>query len=166
MSTIVCFHSNQNCGESRGNSSLVKLLDCTDDVQSHLSTYHLSREGLSEYRLILARSGRFDLTNAEVANWWVCPRHRHSLGKFWFLMKRSCNMPNHTCAVKTLTGRDVVTYELAKWAQKLYGLNVQLGAGMCSVIENHWDLLFPHFTRYEKLQKLLTTFFIHFILCI
>ena len=68
-------------------------------------------------------------------------------------------MPNHTCAVKTLTGRDVVTYELAKWAQKLYGLNVQLGAGMCSVIENHWDLLFPHFTRYEKLQNLLTTFF-------
>ena len=133
MSRIVCFHANQNCGDT----SLVKLLDCTDNVQSHLSTYHLSREGLSEYRLILARSGRFDLTNAEVVNWSVCPRHRHSLGKFWLQTKRSCNMPDHTCAVKTLKGRDVVTYELANWAKKLYGLNVQLGARTCSVIENH-----------------------------
>jgi hypothetical protein len=137
MSRIVCFHANQNCGESRGNSSLVKLLDCTDDVESHLSTHHLSREGLSEYSLILARSGRFDVMDKDVSNWWVCPRHRHSLGKFWLPTKRSCNMPNHTCAVKTLTGRDVVTYELAKWAQKLYGLNVQLGAGMSFVMGNH-----------------------------
>ena len=114
MSRIVCFHAKQNCGESRGNSSLVRLLDCTDAVQSHLSTYHLSRDALSEYALILARSGRFDVTNAEVSNWWVCPRHRHSLGKFWLPTKRSCNMPHHTGDVKTLTGRDVVTYEFAK----------------------------------------------------
>ena len=142
MSRIVCFHANQNCGVSRGNSSLVKLLDCTDDVQSHLSTHHLSREGLSECALILARSGRFDVTNAEVSNWWVCPRHRHSLGKFWLPTKRSCNMPNHTSAVKTLTGRDVVTYELAKWAQKLYGLTVQLGAGMYFVMETIYTCYF------------------------
>jgi hypothetical protein len=102
---------------------------------SHLSIHHLSREGLSEYSLILARSGRFDVMDKDVSNWWVCPRHRHSLGKFWLPAKRSCNMPNHTCAVKTLTGRDVATCELAKWAQKLYGLNVQLGAGMSFVME-------------------------------
>ncbi len=51
-------------------------------------------------------------------------------------------MPNHTSAVKTLTGRDVVMYELAKWAQKLYGLNVQLGAGMYFVMETIYTCYF------------------------
>ena len=32
-------------------------------------------------------------------------------------------------AMKVLTARDVVTYEMSKWMQKLYGCTVQVGAG-------------------------------------
>ena len=125
----VCFQADETCGESRGKTSLVKLSTCYEDVKSHLLAYHLSRDNLSEQTLILARSGIFDVKDDDVANWWVCPRHRHSLGKFWLPTKRSCNMPNHCGALKTLTGRDVITLDLAILAQKLYGFNVHLGAG-------------------------------------
>ena len=110
-------------------SDLTKLLDCKDDVTSHLSTYHLSKTRLSEYELILARTGLFDWKYEDVSNWWICPRHRHTFGKFWLPRKRSCNSPVHTGAMKVLTGRDVVTYEMSKWMQKLYGCTVQVGTG-------------------------------------
>jgi len=31
--------------------------------------------------------------------------------------------------MKVLSGRDVVTYEMSKWMQKLYGCTVQVGTG-------------------------------------
>lgn len=124
-----CFQESDNCGESRGMSSLTRLVDCEDDINVHLATYHLSREKLLEYQLILARTGLFDSKYEDVSNFWVCPRHRHTLGKYWLPSKRGCNCPIHTGPMKTLAGQDVVSYDMAKWMQKLYSCNVQIGTG-------------------------------------
>ena len=64
-----------------------------------------------------------------VSNWWICLRHRLAFTKLWLPRKRSCNSPVHTAAMKVLSGRDVVTYEMSKWMQKLYGCTVQVGTG-------------------------------------
>ena len=42
-----------------GISALISLLECWDDVSSHLKYYQLSSEIL-DYKLILFRSGQFD----------------------------------------------------------------------------------------------------------
>ena len=49
-------------------SDLTKLVDCKDDVTIRLSTYHLSKTRLSEYELILARTGLFDWKYEDVSN--------------------------------------------------------------------------------------------------
>lgn len=137
----VCFFSDKNCGESRGLSSLFRLSECTDDIKRHLKTYHLSREDLVEYQLILARSGQFSALEEDVSTWWICPKHRHNLGKFWLPSRRSCNMPNHNGNLKVLSGRDVITLELARLVQKLYGITIQIGSG-----RNKFRVSKMHFT--------------------
>ena len=42
-----------------GISTLISLLECRNDVSSHLKYYQLSGEIL-DYKLILSRSGHFD----------------------------------------------------------------------------------------------------------
>ena len=37
------------CGESRGASEIVGLLDCNDEIRAHLSRVHLSRSDLKEH---------------------------------------------------------------------------------------------------------------------
>ena len=37
------------------------LTKCKDDIQGHLSSFHLSWENIEEYELILARAGLFDI---------------------------------------------------------------------------------------------------------
>lgn len=126
----VCFHADNTCGDSRGKSSLSRLVDCKDDIRNHLANYRLSNVVLSEYEVILARAGKFELTEEDVSNLWVCPQHRYALGKYWVPSKKTCISPCHTGQLKALTGRDVVSYDMGKWMKKLYGCNVQLGPGI------------------------------------
>ena len=72
---------------------------------------------LSEhYELILARTRLFDL------KYEICvklvdlhlPLAYFKIAKFWLRRKRSCHSPVHTGAMKVLTGRDEVTYEMFK----------------------------------------------------
>ena len=46
-------------GAALGISALISLLECQNDVSSHLKYYQLSSEIL-DYKLILFRSGHFD----------------------------------------------------------------------------------------------------------
>ena len=88
------------CGESQGNYVLYRLLDCKDDIRNHLVRCHLASEQLVEYELILARAGFYTVSENQVVKMWICPRHRHSLGKFWIPPKLSCQYPAHTGKVK------------------------------------------------------------------
>ena len=77
----LCFHADNTCGDSRGKSSLSRLVDCKDDIRNHLANYRLSNVVLAEYEVILARAGKFELTEEDVSNLWVCPQHSLCTGE-------------------------------------------------------------------------------------
>ena len=82
MSCFLSCSSETLCGDSRGVTGLFNLHQCTDSVESHLSSIHLSRENVTEEQLILARPGFFDSEESVVTEMWVCAKHRHTNGKF------------------------------------------------------------------------------------
>ena len=82
------------CGNSRGVPELKKVSECQDTITSHLASCHLSRSGLTEANVILARAGHFDLTENQVDKMMICPHHRHNLERYW-RPPRSCQYPTH-----------------------------------------------------------------------
>ena len=71
------------CGGWRGESGItcIRLEDCDENIQNHLSSCHLSRSGFSERELILRRAGFFhDVSSEEIPSMTVCPNHRYKLG--------------------------------------------------------------------------------------
>ncbi|CAB4022878.1 Hypothetical predicted protein [Paramuricea clavata] len=70
------------CSESRGMSTNVNLLECTEDIHNLVSC-HLSKSSLKEYEFILARAGLFHLENEQLKSMVVFPNHRNILGRFW-----------------------------------------------------------------------------------
>ena len=74
MST--CFLESRDCsgcGHFSGVSAPISLLECQDDVSSHLKYYHLSSKIL-EYELILFRSGHFGLEMGKLKQMFVCSK--------------------------------------------------------------------------------------------
>lgn len=117
-----------SCGHSRGITELVRPAECNDSVASHLSSCHLSRESLTENELILARAGVFELPSAKVSDLFICPKHRHTLGKFW-KQRRPCQYPTHRGGKKAIKSRDVVNISMSKEIMKLHGVVVPIGSG-------------------------------------
>ena len=117
------------CGDSRGVSEPARLGDCNDSITSHLNSCHLSRESLTEYELILARAGVFDLPLSKVNEMMICPKHRDSLGKYW-KQRRPCQYPTHHGGKKAVKSRDVVNVTMAKQIIKLHGVIVPIGSGL------------------------------------
>ena len=131
---ISCFLSKTSkfrgsCGNSRGLSELFRLGDCNDSITSHLNSCHLSRENMTEYELILARAGVFELPLAKVNEMMICPKHRHSLGKYW-KQRRLCQYPMHRGGRKATKSRNVVSVNMAKEIIKLHGVIVPIGSGL------------------------------------
>lgn len=120
-----------SCGPSRGLSGFVRVTECNDTVETHLVSNHLSKEHLSESQLILARAGMFYLHHEDARKMWICYKHRHTLGKFWKSTKVTCHYPEHSGAKKSLKGRDVITLQMAKDIQVLFGVVVAIGSGNC-----------------------------------
>ena len=124
-----CFLSYlENCGSSRGLTELVRLIDCNDPIETHLSSVHLSHEKLSEHELILARCGFFDnICNYE--KFLICAKHRHNLGKYW-RSKTSCQYPKHKGSSKTaVKGRDVCNLAMSQLLLQAYSVLVPIGSG-------------------------------------
>ena len=130
--SVDCFlrtKDGKNCGPSRGSSGVVRLSDCNDDVANHLVSCHLSKEALSENKLILARDGLFNLTAKDAQRMWICYRHRHTLGKFWRSSKVTCQYPEHRGGNKRVQGRDVINLQIAQDIQKLFAVSAPIGSG-------------------------------------
>ena len=119
----------KNCGPSRGASGVVRLSECNDEIRNHLISCHLSKEGLDEKELILARAGFFNLPPEDGERMWICYRHRHTLGRFWRSSKVTCQYPEHTGERKRVKGREVVNVMMAQDIQKLFGVIVPIGSG-------------------------------------
>ena len=126
----------KNCGPSRGASGVVRLSECNDVVANHLISCHLSKEGLDEKELILARAGLFNLPLEDSQRMWICYRHRHTLGRFWRGSKVSCQYPEHTGGKKRVKGREVVNVRMAQDIQKLFGVIVPIGSGSFIIFMN------------------------------
>jgi hypothetical protein len=115
------------CGQSRGVSAIVSLLDCKEDIQHHLASCHLSKSNLNEYELILARAGLFRLHNEQIKSMVVCARHRHTLGRYWRPL-RTCQYPGHTGKKRSFKGRNVFNVPLSEEVHNLFGSLVQVGS--------------------------------------
>lgn len=125
-----------SCGEFRGASSLVGLGDCVEDTSVHLHTCHLSKSGLSEFQLILARVGLFDTSLEMAKTMSICPNHRAKLGRYWRPL-RSCQYPAHRGSIRSYKNRNVVNIQLSKEMNRLYGTLVQIGSRKyCFIIQN------------------------------
>ena len=120
------------CGDSRGISGIFSLLQCTDSIESHLASIHLSRETITEGQLILARASLFYLDEPVVAEMSVCAKHRHTYGKFW-RPRTACQYPAHQGrpgrSQRGAKSRYSVNLEMAKAIYQMYGVLVQVGSG-------------------------------------
>ena len=92
------------CGNSRGVKESVRLEDCNESITNHLNTCQLSRETLTESQLILARAGIFDFPVSKLSETMICPKHRHTLGKYW-KQRRPCQYPTHKGGKKAVNVR-------------------------------------------------------------
>lgn len=124
-----CFLSYlENCGYSRGLTQLVRLIECTDPIENHLSSVHLSHEMLTEYELILARAGFFTSTTTNVQEFLICPKHRLGLGRLW-RSKTTCQYPKHKGTKTAVKWRDVCNMAMSKVLHQAYGVIVPVGSG-------------------------------------
>ena len=72
------------CGSSREEVEHVLLSECNADISAHLASCHLSKcSEVTEAKLIMARTGIQHLSRIQLEGMTICPRHRHSLGRFW-----------------------------------------------------------------------------------
>ena len=120
-----------SCGEFRKSPNIVrKLLECKDDITGHLQACRLSRlvGKIQEYELILVRAGIFDFPPNQLEKMWICPKHRYNLGRNWRPL-RTCQYPLHSGAKKALKNIDVVTLQMSRHAQKIFGITVPIGSG-------------------------------------
>ena len=129
-----CFLSQKGkCGDSRGFSGLFCLLQCDESIDSHLASIHLSQEDITEWKLILARAGFFDLEESVVGKMTVCAKHRHTYGKFW-RPKTACQYPAHQGRPRRnqqgAKSRYSINLEMSKAIQQMYGVFVQVGSGV------------------------------------
>ena len=87
---------------------------------------------MTEFELILTRAGVFELPLPKVNEMMICPKHRHSLGKYW-KQRRPCHYPMHHGGRKAIKSRDVVNVNVAKEIKKLHGVIVPIGSGLIIV---------------------------------
>ncbi len=72
---------NSECGSDRGKEEIVSLRECKDNISGHLASCHLSRESLSEFQLILARSGLYDVSADQLSQMKICGRNTSAYEK-------------------------------------------------------------------------------------
>ena len=119
------------CGESRGKDEMLSLSECNSDVSNHLRFCNMSRSGnmgkITEWQLILARAGKFNISEKELLQTKICSRHRQSLGKYWSPPK-TCQFPEHEGRKTTLHSKRAVNLEISEKILKLFGVTVAAGS--------------------------------------
>ena len=123
-------------------TGLFRLGECSESITTHLNACHLSRESMTEFELILTRAGVSELPLPKVNEMMICPKHRHSLGKYW-KQRRPCQYPMHHGGRKAIKSREVVNVNMAKEIKKLHRVIVPIGSGLIIVfVFLHYVCLF------------------------
>ena len=125
------------CGSSRDKESHVSLSECNADISAHLSSCHLSKCGdVTEAELIMARASIRGMSATQLTRITICPRHRHSLGRFWRAPK-SCQYPGHTGKITSLAGKHVINFQMADEICFLFGKTITaVGSRKCNFVSN------------------------------
>ena len=133
------------CGEGR---SGVRLRDCRVGIHIsvHLGSCHLSKSGLTEFELILARAGIFDISPDQLETMTVCANHREKLGKLWRPL-RSCQYPTHAGPTRNYKTRSVFNVQLSREVLALHGKLVQIGFRKYSKQFPSLRMFFPFFSE-------------------
>ena len=76
------YRDDHECGDFKDRSELVPLSACNTDISAHLRRCHLTKERITEKELILMRAGYFNVTEEQMQDMMVCPRHRANLGQY------------------------------------------------------------------------------------
>ena len=119
--------ANITCGSSRGKDEFVPLNKCVVEVKNHLRMCNLSRTKVTEYDLILARAGKFNLSHEEVEKMVVCPAHRHNLGIYW-RPRKSCQYPGHEGKKIALHCKNPINWQMAQEIREMFVTLVQVGS--------------------------------------
>lgn len=129
------------CGSSRNTESHVLLSECNADISAHLSSCHLSKCGdVTEADLIMARAGIRGMLAKQLTRITICPKHRHSLGRFWRAPK-SCQHPGHTGKVTSFAGKHVINFQMADEISLLFGKTITaVGSRKCYI--SCWKFFF------------------------
>ena len=141
------------CGNSRGVTESVRLEDCNESITNHLNTCHLSRETLTESQLILARAGIFDFPVSKLSETMICPKHRHTLGKYW-KQRRPCQYPTHKGGKKAVKTRDVVNVAMEKEILKLHEVVVPIGSGLLSIFSHFYIITLSWRIKWANISRI------------
>ena len=114
-----------NCGELQGKEQVTPLTEWVADVGNHLKNYHLSREKVTDYELILARVGNFNLPLDEIRKLTICPKHRHNLGQYGRPLK-TCQYPDHEGRKIALHCKNPMNWQMAQKIQMVLITPVQV----------------------------------------
>ena len=131
----------------------VRLEDCNESITNHLNTCHLSRETLTESQLILARAGIFDFPVSKFSETMICPKHRHTLGKYW-KQRRPCQYPTHKGGKKAVKTRDVVNVAMAKEILKLHEVVVPIGSGLLSTFSHFYIITLSRRIKWVNISRI------------
>ena len=115
------------CGEFMGQDNLERLSNCNQDVSAHLRRYHLSKECLSEYDLILLRAEFLNVTTSQLENMLVCSRHRGNLGVHW-RGRTVCQYPEHKGTQERAKCDRAFTLKLVKEVNNIFEVIVPIGS--------------------------------------
>ena len=95
--------------------------------KNHLRSCNLSRTKVTEYDVILARAGKFNLSHEEVEKMVVCPAHRHNFDIYW-RPRKSCQYPGHEGKKIALHCKNPINWQMAREIRVTFVTFVQVGS--------------------------------------
>ena len=82
---------------------------------------------VTEYDVILARAGKFNLSHEEIEKMVVCPAHRHNLGIYW-RPRKSCQYPDHKGKKIALHYKTPINWQMTQEIRKMFVTFVKVGS--------------------------------------
>ena len=119
--------ANITCGSSRGKDEFFSLNKCVVEVKNHLRSCNLSHMKVTEYDVILARAGKFNLSHEEVEKMVVCPAHSHNLRIYW-RPRKSCQYPDHKGKKIAPHCKTPINWQMAQEIHKMFVTFVKVGS--------------------------------------
>lgn len=125
------------CGPFRENSTIVPLLQCNEDMTSHLISLgttskrgRQSKTAIDEWRLILNRSGYVGHDAESSGSLTICPKHRRDFTFDWPGRKSiTCSHPYHKGQRKQLRTVRRVNLQMSEEIFARYHVSVPVGSG-------------------------------------